>query len=102
MLSSAKEVIKKSTGKLAATAEDKLSVWEEQEASSSKKKLYGLARKGAALVKSRVVATSFETDTTSTRDTQQEVRPMDCFLNPLFRRLALQQPSPVPECPKTA
>jgi uncharacterized membrane protein len=89
MLSSAKDVIIKSTGKLAATAEDKLSVWEQQEASSSKKKLYGLARKGATLVKSRV-ATRCETDTTSTRDTQQEVRLLkngilpDIFPSPAF------------------
>lgn len=72
-MDTAKAIAKDATYKAAAKAEEKLDKWEQQETSSSKKKAYHLAKKGATLVKSRV-APDRETDTEAVRDKEQEVR----------------------------
>jgi hypothetical protein len=72
MYSTAKAIAKDAAYKAAATAEGKLSTWEQQEASSSKKKAYQLVKKGATLFKSRV-STARENDTATVSDREHEV-----------------------------
>jgi len=72
MLSKVTIIARDTTSKLAAKAEDRLYSWEQREVSKGKKAAYGMFRKGASLVKSKV-AVKREASATTSGDQQQEV-----------------------------